>query len=344
MHYSDNTKLLLKLLVSFSIAFVFCFSANAHEFKVHKDILWASPKNFPLTADIYVPQTGKKNYPVLVIYHGGGWLINTNAIMNSMSEYIASHSDIIVANMNYRVMPSNNNTTTMNEIVEDVFGGVLWVKDNIAHYGGDPKRVAVTGDSAGGHLTAMLLMSGRKLESDGFAGKTLGFNPTYLPAGNTAEKIAKKDGLKIQAAVISYGAFDLYETVKNGFETPSNFFWKFAKAEPRGLFGSNVNLDKNPDYYKAVSPIYNIPKRSQYKLPPQFVHVGSNDKLTTPELVKNYVDALKKAGQPVEHKVYTGPNHAFLDGGTNDDLGNKFERDAPQALDDIISFLNKVLK
>ena len=136
-------------------------SAQAHEFKVYKDIVWASPKNVALTADIYVPTTGKAKYPVVIIYHGGGWLINTNAIMTSMSEYIASHGEFIVANMNYRLLPTNNNTTTMNEIVEDALGGVLWVKDNIAQYGGDPKRVAITGDSAGGHLTAMILMRGR---------------------------------------------------------------------------------------------------------------------------------------------------------------------------------------
>ncbi|RYZ80233.1 MAG: alpha/beta hydrolase, partial [Moraxellaceae bacterium] len=179
--------------------------AQAHEFTVHKNITWASPKNFALTADIYVPSTGKAKYPVLVIYHGGGWLINNNSVMNSMSEYVASHGEFVVANMNYRLLPDNNNTTTMNEIVEDAFGGLLWVKDNIAQYGGDPARVAITGDSAGGHLATMILMSGRNLETNGFSGKTLGFKPSYLPKRKTAERVAKTDGLKVQAAVISYG-------------------------------------------------------------------------------------------------------------------------------------------
>jgi acetyl esterase/lipase len=156
-------KCIASALASISLLLAFCLSANAHEFKVHKDITWASPKNVPLTVDIYVPATGKKNYPVLVIYHGGGWLINNNSIMNSMSEYIASHGEVIVANMNYRLLSNSNNTTNLNEIIEDAFGGVLWVKDNIAQYGGDPKRIAVTGDSAGAHLTAMVLLSGRKL-------------------------------------------------------------------------------------------------------------------------------------------------------------------------------------
>ena len=319
-------------------------SAQVHEFKVHKNIVWASPKNISLTTDIYVPSTGKSKYPVLVIYHGGGWLINNNSIMNSMSEYIASHGEFIVANMNYRLLPDNKNTTTMNEIVEDAFGGLLWVKDNIAQYGGDATHVAVTGDSAGGHLASMILLSGRNLESDGFSGKTLGFKPTYLPKGKTAEQVAKADGLKVQAAVISYGAFDLYGSVQNGFEKSTNIFWALGKADARGIFGNSINVNDNANYYKAVSPIYNIPAASAYKLPPQFIHVGSIDNTTPPSAVKNYAEKLKQAGQFVEFKQYEGKNHAFLDSGCNEFLKSCFDKDAPDALNDILQFLEKTLK
>lgn len=341
---STDLKSLTKILFILVSLFAFASFSQAHEFTVHKNIVWASPNNISLTADIYVPSTGKSKYPVLVIYHGGGWLINNNSIMNSMSEYIASHSEFIVANMNYRLLPDNKNTTTINEIVEDAFGGLLWVKDNIAQYGGDTTRVAITGDSAGGHLASMILMSGRNLESDGFSGKTLGFKPTYLPKGRTAEQVAKADGLKVQAAVISYGAFDLYGSAQNGFEKPTNFFWSIAKADARGIFGNAINVNDNANYYKAVSPIYNIPQVSSYKLPQQFVHVGTKDTTTPPDSVKKYVEQLQKAGQPVELKIYEGKNHAFLDSGCNEFLKSCFDKDAPVALDDIIQFLQKTLK
>ena len=64
-----------KLFILLASMLPWVSSAQAHEFKVHKNIVWASPKDVSLTADIYVPATGKKKYPVLVIYHGGGWLI-----------------------------------------------------------------------------------------------------------------------------------------------------------------------------------------------------------------------------------------------------------------------------
>lgn len=316
---------------------------QAGGFNKHANIQWAAPNNHPLTMDIYVPDSGKKSYPVVVIYHGGGWLINNNSIMNSMAEYLASKGEFVVANVNYRLLGDDNNSVTMNQIVEDVFGGLLWVKDNIRQYQGNPKKIAITGDSAGGHLTAMILMSGRNLSSKGFTAEHQGFNPSYLPKGKSAEQIAKKDGLKVQAAVVSYGAFDIYQTAKEGFETASNIFWQFAKAEPRGLFGNDISYEKNPGYYQAVSPIYNIPSRKQYKLPPEFVHVGSKDTTTPPESARQYVELLKKNNQPVEFKIYPGRNHAYLDSGCNQFLGSCFDKDAIPALDDMIVFLHKIL-
>ncbi len=319
------------------------FAANAAEVKIHKAIEFAKPDNFPLTLDIYVPQTGKKSYPVLVIYHGGGWLLNNNSIMNDLANKIARDGDMVVANMNYRLLVDQNNTVSMNQIIEDVFGGLLWVKDHIAEYQGDPKRVAITGDSAGGHLTTMILMRGRQLESDGFAGASLGFKPSYLPAGKTAEQVAKEDGLKVQAAVVSYGAFDLYKAAQGDFETPKNMFWKFANAEARGLFGNKITTKSNADFYKAVSPIYWVPTSSEYPLPPQFVHVGSLDKTTPPEAAQAYVDLLKAGKQPVEYKVYPGKNHAYLDNGCNW-ANSCFDKDAVEPVNDIIAFLRKTLK
>jgi acetyl esterase len=335
--------MIMRSAILFLMSLCLSLSAQASaDLKVHKTIQFAAPDNFPLTLDIYVPQSGKQSYPVLVIYHGGGWLLNNNSIMNDLATKIARDGDMVVANMNYRLLSDQNNSVKINQIIEDVFGGLLWVKEHIAEYGGDPKRVAVTGDSAGGHLTAMILMRGRQLESDGYEGASLGFKPSYLPAGKTAEQVANEDGLNVQAAIISYGAFDLYERVaKTNFESPSNMFWKFANAEPRGLFGNSINWKDNPDYYKASSPIYYVPKASDYKLPPQFVHVGSLDKTTPPETAQHYVDLLKANKQPVEFKVYPNKNHAYLDNGCNW-AGSCFDKDALWPVEDMINFLHKV--
>lgn len=316
---------------------------NINEPTVFKDILFASPRGFDLTLDIYVPDTGKESYPVLVTWHGGGWLMNNKSIMDEMSEYVASNGEYIVCNLNYRLLSDLDNTVTMDEIVEDVFGGLLWVKENIAQYKGNPSKIAITGDSAGGHLTSMVLTNGRNLESDGFDGDSYGFNPSWLPEGKTAEDIAAEDGLAVQAAVISYGAFDIYGNALGGFESPQNFFWQIGGAEARGVMGKEYNVEDDADRYKAVSPVYNIPDASEYKLPPQFHHVGSIDQTTPEASIRNYVSKMKDAGQDVQMEVFEGYNHAFLDSGCNEYLNSCFETHAPPALDKIIDFLDEHL-
>ncbi|WP_346838366.1 alpha/beta hydrolase [Microbulbifer sp. SAOS-129_SWC] len=334
--------LLMSLLAMF--AGPLCAADHAHPIQVHKDIPWAQTAAKTLTMDIYTPQSDGGRLPVVVMVHGGGWLINDNHIMDSAARYLAEHGNFVVANLNYRLLGDNHNRTTMNEIVEDVFGGVLWVKEHIDDYGGDPTEVGITGDSAGGHLSAMVLTAGRRLSSQGFRNEPRGFKPTYLPAGKTAEQVAAEDGLAVQAAVLSYGAFDLYSEAQHGFESPDNIFWKLGGVSARGLFGDGITAQANPDYYRAVSPLYLIPARSDDQLPPTLAFVGSEDKTIPPAAVKQFVDKMRAAGQPITFKIYPGKNHAFLDSGCNKYLGNCFAKDAPDTLDDMIAFFDQHLR
>lgn len=313
-----------------------------HSFNASKDVLWASPKGFNLTMDIYTPNTGKKSYPVIVIFHGGGWLINNKSIMKQSAEYLATHGEYVVCNVNYRLLGDLGNTVTINEIVEDAFGAVLWVKSNIKKYKGNAKKVIVTGDSAGGHLAMMVAGQGHQLSSQGFDGEVLGFNPTWLPQGKTAEDVVKANGLRVQAAILSYGAFDIYTAAKSGFEKP-NFFWQLGNAEARGMLGNNYNYTENPKRYQKVSPIYNIENATERRLPPLLFTVGSEDKTTTPVSIEAYIEKLETAGHTnIQYWIHEGRPHAFLDSGSNEFLKIKFEEDAPPALEVMLNFLNTI--
>ena len=90
--------------------------------------------------DIYTPRKGEESYPILVIYHGGGWLINDKSIMDQMSKYLATNSKYVICNVNYRLLSDNDNTITLNQTIEDAFGAILWIKDNIADYKGDKTK------------------------------------------------------------------------------------------------------------------------------------------------------------------------------------------------------------
>jgi acetyl esterase/lipase len=303
------------------------------------DVKWASPRGFDLTMDIYTPQTGRKKYPVIIMYHGGGWLINNKSIMDEASAWLAGNGEYVVCNVNYRLLGDLDNSVTMDEIVGDAFGALLWVKENIKKYGGDKRQITVTGDSAGGHLATMVATQGDRVSADAaFEAPDYGFRPSYIPE----KGISRKD-LQVQAALISYGAFDMLSSAQNGFESSGNIFWQMSGAEARGMFGKEYNPKDNPDRYKAVSPIYNIEKPAKRTYPRMLFTVGSDDNVTTPASIKAYTDKLKAAGQ-VDHKywLYGGRPHAFLDSGSNEFLGIEFKRDAIPALEYMLKWLDGV--
>ena len=101
------------------------------KYSLSKDVTWASPKGFDLTMDIYTPKKNQKTYPVLAIFHGGGFLVRRKEIMNNMAQYIASNHNYVVCNINYRLLGDQNNTVAFNEIINDAFGSILWIKENI---------------------------------------------------------------------------------------------------------------------------------------------------------------------------------------------------------------------
>ena len=348
---THRTRALLALFLSSALLLASCAAKpalRAHNdpdrYSLAKDVIWASPDGFDLTMDIYTPKAGKAPYPVLIIFHGGGWLINDKSIMQQAAEYIATNANYVVCNVNYRLLGDQDNTVTIDQIVADAFGAVLWVQENIARYEGDPARVAVTGDSAGGHLSAMIVNSGHKIDARGYSAETLAFNPSYLPADQTADDVARSGGIQVQAAILSYGAFDLYQTSLDGYEGWGNPFWLFAGVYPRGVLGEGIRPTSHPELYKGVSPIHNIPPGQSRVLPPQLLTAGSEDLLVTPESVQNYQRQLEAAGHPTSYWEYSGRNHAYLDSGSSLLLGSSFEKDAPEALDIMIGFMDEVFQ
>ena len=312
------------------------------KYNLVKDVLWASPDGFDLTMDVYTPASGEPSYPVVVMFHGGGWLINDKSIMDQAAAYLATNSNYVVCNVNYRLLSDNGNTTTLNEIVNDAFGAVLWVKSNVAKYKGDSTRVVVTGDSAGAHLSAMIVNRGDQLSSEVFSSSSPRFTPSYLPESKSAEQVAAENGLAVQAAVLSYGAYDLSETGISDFQSMKNPFWWVSGSIARGLFGDDYNVVEHPLMYKAISPSQNIPQATERQFPPQLLSAGSEDPVVSPESVKSYVKMLQSAGHTALYWEYEGKSHAFLDSGSNMLLGSSFEADAPMALNVMIEFLDEV--
>ena len=111
----------------------------------------------PLKYDVYSPK-GARNLPVIVIIHGGGWAANDEDVMRGLARELTKGGKFVVASMDYRwAGKADGDATgnTMADLIDDVFGGIAHIMEHAPQYGGDPTRIGVTGDSAGGHLAAV---------------------------------------------------------------------------------------------------------------------------------------------------------------------------------------------
>ncbi|MCB2406487.1 alpha/beta hydrolase [Hymenobacter lucidus] len=108
-------------------------------------------------ARIYTPKGATGPLPVVVYYHGGGWVIANLDTYDPSVRALAEKTNAIFVSVAYRQAPENKFPTAHN----DSFAAYQWVLKNAASIKGDPKRVAVAGESAGGNLAAAVCMMAR---------------------------------------------------------------------------------------------------------------------------------------------------------------------------------------
>ncbi len=116
-----------------------------------------------IPARIYFPEDAAKKkadgkmLPVVVYFHGGGWVIATNDVYDSSPRAMAKMTDAIVVSVEYRKAPEAKFPAAH----DDAFAAYKWVVANAASFGGDVKRVVVMGESAGGNLAINTAIAAR---------------------------------------------------------------------------------------------------------------------------------------------------------------------------------------
>ena len=103
--------------------------------------------------DLYYP-TDKSDYPTIVGFHGGGLKAGKRSIPKALTE-----KGVAIAAVSYRLHPK----VKAPAYIEDAAAAIAWVFQNIEKYGGSPKRIFVSGHSAGGYLTSMVGLDKRWL-------------------------------------------------------------------------------------------------------------------------------------------------------------------------------------
>jgi acetyl esterase len=105
---------------------------------------------------IYIPNLNEK-LPVIVYYHGGGFVFGTLNEYNTLCAKLAHFSSALVVSVDYRLAPENPYPAA----VEDAYAALQWIYHNAYPIGGDSTRMAVMGSSAGGNLAAVVTQMAR---------------------------------------------------------------------------------------------------------------------------------------------------------------------------------------
>jgi acetyl esterase len=109
----------------------------------------------PIAARLYA--TGRTPAPTIVYFHGGGWVAGDLFTHERQARTLALEADAVVVSVDYRRPPE----TPFPGAFEDCLAATRWAATNIPRLGGDPARLAVAGDSAGGNLAAAVAQACR---------------------------------------------------------------------------------------------------------------------------------------------------------------------------------------
>jgi CubicO group peptidase (beta-lactamase class C family)/dienelactone hydrolase len=239
--------------------------------EVVKDIEFANVDGHPLLLDLYLPE--EENPPLVVFIHGGGWKGGSKA--GCHVKWLTEHG-YAVASVSYRL----TDKAIFPAQVHDCKGAIRWLRANAEKYGYSVEHLAVSGTSAGGHLSALIGTSGGVQELEG----TVGGNLEYSS--------------RVDAVVDFYGATD---------------FILRSKTQPHRANdeGSVVYLllgggaDQKTDLARSASAVYHVTSDD----PPFLVLHGDKDNTVLLDQSQRIAQVYAEAKLPLSLHVLEGAGH-----------------------------------
>jgi acetyl esterase len=222
-----------------------------------------------LPARVYTP-SGQGPFPVIVYFHGGGWVIADKQVYDGGARGLSKEANAVVVSVDYRQAPENKFPAAW----DDALASYKWALAKAASIGGDPKRVALAGESAGGNLALATAIAARDASLQQ-PSHVLAVYPVTQTSLNTESYLENAIAQPLNRAMVKW-------FVDNLVRTPADL------KDPR-LQLIDADLRSLPSVTLINARV--DPLRSD----------GSKME-----------DALKKVGVSVERRDYTGVTHEFF--------------------------------
>ena len=226
--------------------------------------------------DIYHPHEPREGgFPVLLQVHGGAWMIGEKEQQAKPLMYHMAQRGWLCVSINYRLSP---NAAFPAHII-DVKKAIAWIRENISEYGGNPDFLAITGGSAGGHLSSLAALTPNRAE----------WQAGFEDADTT-----------LQAAVPFYGVYDFLDRY--------NIRPEMSMSDMLADRVMQCTMSENHELWDNASPLSHVSADA----PPMFVIQGTHDSLVWVEEARAFVSALQaESKQPVAYAELPGGQHAF---------------------------------
>lgn len=243
--------------------------------KVHRNIPYSDAGKRNLL-DIYEPaQPREGGFPVLLQVHGGGWMIGEKEQQALPLMYHLAQRGWLCVAINYRLSPAD----AFPAHIIDVKKAIAWIRQNAAQYGADPAYLAITGGSAGGHLSSLAALTPNKAE----------WQPGFEDVDTS-----------ISAAVPFYGVYD--------FQDKANIRGSMSMESLIADKVIQCKASENEQLWHDASPINHV----RADAPPMFVLQGTHDSLVWVEEARSFVSAARGVSdQVVTYAELPGAQHAF---------------------------------
>lgn len=232
---------------------------------------------------IYFPSGESSSLPVFYYIHGGGGFAGSPDVVEQACKMMTDMHPCITVSVDYRLAPENPFPAGP----EDCWSALQWTYQHIAEYGGDPNRIAVSGDSFGGNMSLYCALRDRD-EKTGMVKLVIPF----YPCANTAN--AEDEFFKAPCMEM----FEINDKYKK-------------YINPMMMGGMLANASVTLGTSELASPWLSPYLSDLDGLPPTLILAGSLDYLMPG--CKALAAKLSKANVPVRTVIYRGIGHAFLD-------------------------------